>query len=132
LDLETLASTARRHRKKRSKDPPPPWDEPVLEPDVEGVTKTTEVLAVAAGGAPAHVIEYVTAPAPDSVTVMVPASPRVPVHPSPEFPPEAAQESALVELHLSETLCPVVSVESLLVSVTAGVATVTVVAETGR
>jgi hypothetical protein len=55
---------------------------------------TTDVLAVAAGGAPAHVMEYVTVPTLLSVTFIDPEVDRVPVQPSPELPPVATHESA--------------------------------------
>ena len=85
---------------------------------------TTEVLAVAAGGAPAHVMEYVTVPTAVSVTDMDPDDPRVPVHPSPAVPPDATQESALVEVQVSEMPEPADCAASLVDRVTLGVATV--------
>jgi hypothetical protein len=47
----------------------------------------------------------------------------VPVQPSPGLPSDAEQEAAFFELQVRETLCPAVSVESLLDNVTLGAAT---------
>jgi hypothetical protein len=84
---------------------------------------TTDVLAVAAGGAPAHVIEYVTVPTLVSVTVIDPELDSVPVQPSPALPPEATQESAFDEFQVSEMAEPADCVASLLDKVTDGVVT---------
>lgn len=65
-----------------------------------------------------------------SVTVIDPEAASEPVQPSPAFPPLAEQESAFFELHFRDTLCPGVSVESLLDSVTLGVTAVGAVAGT--
>jgi hypothetical protein len=91
---------------------------------------TTDMLAVAAGGAPEQVIKYVTVPALVSVTVIDPEDASVPVQPSPALPPVAIQEAAFFELHVSEMLEPAVCVEALLDSVTLGVATFAEVAGT--
>jgi hypothetical protein len=84
---------------------------------------TTDVLAVAAGGAPAQVMEYVTVPTLVSVTVIDPEVDRVPVQPSFELPPEATQELAFVEFQVSEMAEPADWVESPVDKVTLGVAT---------
>jgi hypothetical protein len=84
---------------------------------------TTDVLAVAAGGAPAQVMEYVTVPTLVSVTVIDPEAESVPVQPSPGLPPEATQESAFEEFQVSEIAEPADWVESLGDKVTLGVAT---------
>jgi hypothetical protein len=61
---------------------------------------------------------------------MEPVGEREPVQPSPGFPSAAEQESVFFELQVSATLCPAVCVESLLDSVTLGVATLADVAAT--
>jgi hypothetical protein len=58
-----------------------------------------------------------------SVTVIDPEAASVPVQPSPELPPEATQESAFVEVQVSEMAEPADWVELLGVRVTLGVAT---------
>jgi hypothetical protein len=62
----------------------------------------------------------VKVPALFSVTFIEPVAVRDPVHPSPGLPPVAEHASAFFEFHVSETLCPAVSFESLLESVTLG------------
>lgn len=103
--------------------PPPPWDVLVAGGGLAAVFMTTDVLAAAAGGAPAHVMEYVTVPTLVSVTVIDPEVESVPVQPSPALPPEATQESAFDEFHVSEMADPADCVASLLDKVTTGVAT---------
>ena len=78
---------------------------------------------MAAGGAPAQVMEYVTVPALVSVTVIDPEIARIPVHPSPALPPEATQVSAFDEFHVSEVAEPTDCVATLLDRVTPGVVT---------
>jgi hypothetical protein len=51
----------------------------------------------------------VKVPALFSVTFIEPAGMRDPVHPSPALPPVAEHASAFLEFHVSETLCPAVS-----------------------
>ena len=113
-------------RNSASSAPPPPWE---LLPAAAGgagaaaVLMTTDVLAEAAGGAPAQVMEYVTVPTLLSVTVIDPEVASVPAQPSPELPPDAMQESAFDEFQVSEMAGPVDCVAALLDKVTPGVAT---------
>lgn len=102
---------------------PPPWEVAVAAGGAEAVLMTTDVLAVAAGGAPAQVMEYVTVPTLVSVTVIDPEVESVPVQPSPGLPPEATQESAFEEFHVSDMAEPADCVASLLDKVTPGVVT---------
>jgi hypothetical protein len=102
---------------------PPPPDAAVAGGDAAALSMTTEALAVAAGGAPAHVMEKVTVPAFVSVTFIEPEDESEPVHPSPGFPPVAEHVLAFFELQVKEILWPAVCVEALLDSVTLGVAT---------
>jgi hypothetical protein len=102
--------------------PPPPLDEDVVPPPpLDALVMTTTVLASAAGGAPVHVMEYVTLPVLASVMDFDPEEARFPDQPSPAVPPEAEQPSLFLALQLSETPWPAVSVDALAVSVTEGV-----------
>jgi hypothetical protein len=87
----------------------------------------TVVMAIAAGGAPIQVIEYVTWPALVSVTDIDPDSARMPLQPSPVAPPAAAQESAFCEARASEMLCPATCVAAFADRVTVGMGAAAVV-----
>jgi hypothetical protein len=52
---------------------------------------------------------------------MVPDGERLPLQPSPAAPPEAEHESALLELHVSETLWPELTVVALAERLAVGV-----------
>ena len=86
--------------------------------------KSTAALAVAAGGAPVHVMSYVNEPAAASVTGIVPESASEPLHPSPFPPPDAVQALAFWEFHVRVTALPSTWLAALAFNVTDGVGTV--------
>jgi hypothetical protein len=120
---ETANGAPRIKRSNASIEPPPPCEELLVVGGAESDLMTTVVLAVADGGAPAQVIEYVTVPALVSVTAIDPDVARVPPHPSPALPPEATQELEWDEFHVSEVAAPMDCVAALLDKVTPGVVT---------
>lgn len=106
----------------KSSAPPPPLDEDVVPPPpLDALAMTTAVLASAAGGAPVHETQYVTLPVLDSVLDLDPEEARVSDQPSPAMPPEAEQPSLFLQLQLSETPWPAVTVDAVALSVTEGV-----------
>jgi hypothetical protein len=105
-------------------EPPPPPPPLELELELVALVKSTVAIAIAAGGAPVHVIPYVRLPALDSLIFIEPESAREPDQPSPASPPVAVQPSEFFVLHESVTLCATTCELILLVSVTAGVGVV--------